>query len=111
MSLFAPQPPRQPQVLTKEQQVAHFKVSTQRTATRVNQMLREQYQDGYDGIWSNAILTPEEALAALGTSAVELFTAHYHLGVFLKALDPTFEPLVPAQAVVSNEDGTVTLAE
>jgi hypothetical protein len=65
----------------------------------------------FDETWNNTNFTPEQVVEALGTTALQKFTAHYHAQVFLKAVDPSYVILEPTKKVNFNQDGSAYLTE
>ncbi len=89
-----------------------FKNMKLRSNTLLKQLV-DKYKADFDWVWDNVNVTPTDALAAMGTSAVEVFTLAGQTAAFINTVAPgtlSSEYLSPPQAVTFHEDGTVTLA-
>jgi len=68
----------------------------------------------FNDLWGSkeTPISAEEAQAILdlfGNDAIQLFLIHKAWQDFIKAVDPSYEYLVPPYEMVYNEDGTVTV--
>jgi hypothetical protein len=65
----------------------------------------------FDLFWNNPRATPQEIAAALGTSALALFTAHAALGAAIEAAVPGTVTYAPPRAYTVNPDGSLTVGD
>jgi hypothetical protein len=78
--------------------------------------LNERHRMSLARVWSNPVLTPDEAVGALGTDAVTLFTGSASIADFLAsqyglAGADYVSPHPPEwENITGNADGTVTLS-
>ena len=72
-------------------------------------------QQGIRRVWHHPQLTPQQAVAALGTDALRIFQAHGMLTeaiAMIASLDGAQpDVLLPSHSFTTNPDGTVTVGE
>lgn len=64
---------------------------------------------GFNSVWNNQELTPQEVFNIMGTKAGYSLNLSKFAQLFLKAVNPEYQFLVPNKEYVVNEDGTVTV--
>jgi hypothetical protein len=81
--------------------------------TMLFQQMRDIFTESFNLIWFNNVLTPQEAVDALGSDAAELFRLAEVLTMAVNSAKPdTITPGIPAGFTVSfNEDGTATIGQ
>jgi len=77
--------------------------------TQTLMMLKMGVRQSFDAVWNAP--DPQAVLDQFGTSAAQLFQASNAAQQLIKALDPSWEELVPPTEFTVNEDGTVTISE
>jgi hypothetical protein len=112
--LTMPLLPSEPGALTLEEKQARTLTSCQALIARNWATMINCQNDGIDLIWRNAFgLTPQEAISALGTDAVQVFAFHSALTQLLAAqaaadgVTPNLK--FPTFAFAENQDGTITV--
>jgi hypothetical protein len=77
--------------------------------SRTLEHLKMGVKQAFEAVWSAP--DPQKVIDQFGTSAVILFQASNASQQLIKALDPSWEELVPPKEFTVNEDGTVTILE
>lgn len=72
-------------------------------------MLKRNYEDAFNCLWHNPNATPQEILDVYGSNAAQLFLVSRDTALFIKSVDPTYEPPVLPKEFTINPDGTVTI--
>ncbi len=71
--------------------------------------LKKNYEESFMTLWANTNATAQEILNVYGTGASQLFTVSRATAMFIKSLDPSWNPPVSPKEFTLNEDGTVTI--
>lgn len=73
------------------------------------QMLKNSVISSFNLVWFSEDATPQEMFDAFGTKARDLFNISYQAQLFLKAVDDSWEMLVPPKPYTINDNGSVTV--
>jgi hypothetical protein len=97
-----------------EERQQDFRNRVQMSITTLFQQMKNVFSENFNLVWFNPRLTPQEAVDALGSDAIELFRLAEILTGAVNAAKPgTITPGIPAgYTVTPNEyDGTVTITK
>lgn len=86
----------------------------QNTKSQINIMLKNlnnAWTQIFNSIWSNQILSPQEAIDSFGADAASLFQLSAQAQAFLNSVQPGVNVLTPPFQFTVNQDGTVTVGD
>lgn len=97
------------QTPTLEQVQLQLKAELSAKLQRNFRQLLNDAQAGFNAIWNNPSLTPQQALDAFGTDASVLFLVNQEIAEILNAIVPGSWTLEIPYNYTINQDGTVTV--
>lgn len=96
---------------TKESRAIKKLSEAEEMSKAVESALRVAIPKGFNTVWNNEEMTPQEVFNLMGNKAAYALNLSKFGQLLLKAIDPEYNFLVPNQKYVTNEDGTVTVTE
>lgn len=68
-------------------------------------------EKGFNSVWNNPEMSPQEVFDLMGNKAAYSLNLSKFSQLFLKAIDPTYQFLVPNKQYTVNQDGTALVNE
>lgn len=103
-NIFVPQT----QTLTKDQLIQNGINSIATLTSRNSDILKQTLEGIFEKVYGSQDYTCQDIFDALGTNAVQLFTAAQAVIALLAIVNPSYTPPAPPVPVTVNPDGTVT---